>query len=99
MTPTAISKFLFREKHSVTGMTKVLTGKGLIRREPDSKDRRSVNIIVNEEGYKAMQKMFPKAEEINRETLACFDDDELETLMRLLKQFRKHLLKKINEDL
>lgn len=96
MTPTAISKWTFREKHTISAMLHVLDRIGFIRREPNINDARSVNIIVTESGQDATEKMIPVAEEINDKVLSCFDDEQIETLMNLLKQLRKHLFKQID---
>jgi DNA-binding MarR family transcriptional regulator len=98
MTPTAISKWVFRAKHSTTNMLKVLEGSGVIRRVPNRNDGRSVNIVVTSKGLKGRPKMLSAAEQISDEALSCFDDKELITLMNLLKEFRRHLLKKIYDS-
>ena len=95
MTPSAISKWTFRTKQSITAMLHVLENMGFIRREPKEKDNRSVNIVVTEKGQSATKRMIPIAEKINSEILSCFDDEQVKTLMNLLKQLRKHLLKQI----
>lgn len=96
MTPTAISKWTFRAKHSVSSMLHVLEGIGLIRREPNMNDGRSVNIMITEKGWDATEGMIPFAEEVSEGALSCFDDKQIETLMNLLRHFRKHLFKQIN---
>ena len=97
MTPTAISKWMFRAKHSVTGILKVLGEKGLVRREPNAADGRSVNIVITKKGWKSAREMLPVSNKISKEILSCFNDQELEILMDLLKRFRKHILQKIEE--
>jgi DNA-binding MarR family transcriptional regulator len=97
MTPTAISKWLFRSKHSITGMLDALEKLGLIRREANHNDRRSVKILVTDTGWKSTRRMSRAAEEIGRRAVSCFTDEELETLMNLLRKFRKHLLNTLNE--
>jgi DNA-binding MarR family transcriptional regulator len=97
MTPTAISKWTFREKHTISAMLHVLERIGLIRREPNTNDGRSVNIVVTEKGWNSTEKMIPVSEEISYKVLSCFDDEQIETLVNLLKHLRKHLFKQINE--
>jgi DNA-binding MarR family transcriptional regulator len=96
MTPTAISKWTFRAKHTISSMLHVLETIGYIQRESKVNDGRSVNIVIAEQGWRATEKMIPISEEINRKILSCLDDDQIETLMSLLRQLRKHLLKQIN---
>jgi len=92
MSPSKISKWIFRAKHSVTSMLQVLESIGYVKREPDGNDRRSVNIVVTKEGWKSTEKMIPSAEEMNQKILSCLDESQIETLMEILKQIRRHLL-------
>ena len=96
MTPTAISQWTFRAKHTTTAMLHVLQTIGYIRREPKVNDGRSVNIAMTEKGWTATENMIPVSAEINSKVLSCFDDKQIETLMNLLRLFRKHLFKQIN---
>lgn len=96
MTPTAISKWMFRAKQSVTAMLYILEGIGFIQREPSEDDGRSVNIVVTEEGWKATGSMIPIAEELSQRALSCLDEEQIETLVNLLRQLRKHLFKQIS---
>lgn len=93
MTPTAISRWLFRTKHSITSMLERLDEIGLIRRERSTRDGRSVNVTVTAEGWKATKKMIPVVEQVSESSLSCLKDDELEDLMVVLKRLRGHLLK------
>ncbi len=96
MTPTAISKWVFRAKHSVTNMLNVLSAKGFIRRKPSTRDHRSVNIIVTKKGWEENEIVAVFADRVSKEALSCFEDRELETFLFLLKRLRKHLLKKLS---
>jgi len=96
MKPTDISKWIFRAKQTVTGMLHILESIGFIRREPSGNDGRSVDMVVTEQGRKATERMIPIAEEISQRALSCLDEEQIETLTNLLKQFRKHLFKQIN---
>lgn len=95
MTPTAISRWVFRAKHSVTGILKVLERAGVVRREASAKDRRSVSIVITEKGSNGIPKMMKAAEEISKEALSPFNDEDLQRLMKLLKELRRHLLRKM----
>jgi len=96
MTPTAISKWIFRAKHTITSMLHVLEDMGYIEREANRNDARSVNIIITKKGWEATEKMIPIAEEMGQKAISCFDSEQLETLSSLLRQFRKCLLKQID---
>jgi len=96
MTPTAISKWIFRAKHSITRLLHFFESIGFIRREPSRRDGRSVHITVTEKGWEATERMTPIAEDLSQKAISCFDDKQLEILMNLLRHFRKHLFKQIN---
>ena len=96
MTPTAISKWIFRAKHSITRLLHFFENIGFIRRERSSRDGRSVNITVTEKGWEATGRMTPIAEDLSQKAISCFDDKQLEILMNLLRHFRKHLFKQMD---
>ena len=91
MSPSNISKWVFRAKHTVTSMLRVLENIGYVKRELNGDDRRSVNIIVTKKGWKATEMMLPNAQEMGQKILSCLDGKEIENLMDLLKRIRKHL--------
>ena len=74
MTPTAISKWVFRAKHSITNMLKALEDSGVIRRVPNRNDGRSVNIVVTSKGLKGRPKMLSAAEQISDEAYNVVGD-------------------------
>jgi DNA-binding MarR family transcriptional regulator len=92
MTPTEISKWIFRAKHTVTSMLKALENIGYIKRAGNERDRRSVDIVVTEKGWKSTDDMLQIAEEISKEILFSLDEKEIDTLLDILKKIRKHLL-------
>jgi len=95
MTPTAISRWVFRAKHSVTGILKALEKAGAVRREASTADRRSFNVVVTEKGSEGMVRMTKVAEKISKEALSPLNEEDLETLMGLLKELRRHLLRRM----
>lgn len=86
MSPTEISKRVFRTKHSITSMVDTLEKQGLVRREPSPKDRRSINIVVTQEGLKLFDRMLPVGYQIGKKALSCLDDGEVLTLRALLNR-------------
>lgn len=97
MTPTSISKWVFRAKHSVTGIIGALERDGVIRREASPQDGRSVSIVITEKGSEDLARMRGAAEEIGKEALSPLSDEDLESLMKLFKELRRHLLRKMAE--
>lgn len=97
MVPTAIGKWIYRMPRTVTSMLDSLERDGLVRREPNAKDRRSINIVVTQEGWEHTNMLIPKTEEINRKALSCLSEDEIDTLSSILKKLRSHLLTEIEK--
>lgn len=99
MVPTAISKWVYRTPRTVTSMLDSLERNGLVCRESNSKDRRSINAVVTEKGWDEVSKMIPVIEEIDRRVLSSLSEDELNTLSSILKKLRRHLLSEIEKTL
>jgi len=95
MSPSNISKWLFRAKHTITSMLGVLEDIGYVKREPNGDDRRSVNIIVTKKGWRATDTMIRNTEEMGQNILSCLDDKEVENLIDSLKQIRRHLFSEL----
>ena len=97
MTPSKISKTMFRAKHTITSMVKILERRGYVRREPSTKDHRSVKIIITEKGWKATTKVKPVADEIVGNILSCYEEEQIDELMIHLNTMKRHLLNQIND--
>ena len=95
MTPTAISKWVYRSPRTITSMLDSLERDGLIKREANKKNRRSTVITVTKKGWDVTKKIVPANEELSQSVLSCLDDKQIETLKVVLKQLRKHLLRQI----
>ena len=75
MTPSAISKWIFRTKYSVTSMIRVLQDMGYVKRKPKKNDHRFADIVVTEKGWKATDMLIPIAEEMSQQILSCLDEE------------------------
>jgi len=95
MSPTELSKRISRTRHSITSMVDTLERQGLVQREPNSKDRRSINITLTLEGRQLFERMEPVGDEISQRALACLNDDEAVILMTLIERIREHLMDQI----
>lgn len=98
MTPTAISKWTYRSPRTITSMLDSLEQDGLIRREPNTKDRRSINAVVTEKGWEHTSKLIPAVDRIDQRALSCLSEDELNTLNNIHKKLRKHVLVEIDKS-
>jgi DNA-binding MarR family transcriptional regulator len=92
MRPTEISNWIFRAKHTVTSMLKALENVGYVKRIANESDRRSVDILVTEKGWRSTDNMLPIAEDISKKILSCLDEKEIDTLLDILRKIRKHSL-------
>lgn len=105
-----IARKLGTTKQSVKQLITLIENKGYIKTVPSSKDKRSLNVMVTEEGIKVMV----KCSEIGIYFLAAlfkdFSSSEIETLWKLLKKlyrydgeeqdgFEEEGVLEINEDL
>ena len=97
MTPSEIAESVFREKNSVTAVINTLERQGAVRREPSANDRRSVKVIITDEGWKDANRLNPIAQEISREGLSCLDKEQIEVLMDMMRTIRESLLPKISK--
>jgi DNA-binding MarR family transcriptional regulator len=95
MSPTELSKRIFRTRHSITSMVDTLERQGLVQREPNPKDRRSINVTLTPEGRQLFERMVPVGYEISQRALSCLGDDEVVVLKTLLRRVREHLLEQI----
>ena len=98
LSPTELAKYMFRTNHSITSMVDTLEKQGLVRREPNPLDRRSIKITLTPEGWQLMERMLPATYEISQKALDCLDDNEAENLKEVLKRISKHLLELIADQ-
>jgi DNA-binding MarR family transcriptional regulator len=96
MTPSNISKWVFRANNTISSVINTLERKGHVRKEPSKHDGRSFNVVITDEGWKKANQLSPVAQEISREVLSCLDKEEIEALMAMMRKIRNSLLPKIN---
>lgn len=95
MTPSEIAGSVFREKNSVTAVLNTLERQGLIRREPSADDRRSVRVVITDEGWREANHLNPIAQELSREILSCLEKEKTADLINTMRKLRESLLPKI----
>ena len=98
MTPTELSKYVYRSKHSITSLIDTLEGQGLVRREPNPDDRRSIKIYLTPQGRQFFESMMPVGWEITERALSCLSDEQVDTLDSILRRVRKHLLEQLAQS-
>ena len=97
MSPSAISKWLFRSKHAVTSLLHTLEAQGAINEELSIWDQRVKYIKLTEEGRKAVEEVMPTVRMIVESVFSCLDHEEVETLNGILRRLRKQLYKQIDD--
>ena len=91
MTPTEISKWLFRSKHTISATLKVMESKGTVRQRVNTKDYRSKYVSLTEKGLKCAEPIRPMVAAMMETALSSFSEEEIDTLSILLRGLRKHL--------
>jgi DNA-binding MarR family transcriptional regulator len=79
----------------VTAVINTLEKQGVVRREPSSRDRRSVKVVITEKGWKEANRLSPIAQEVSREALSCMDKGQVEDLVGMMRTLRESLMSKL----
>jgi DNA-binding MarR family transcriptional regulator len=90
MTPTALSQWTQRERHSITGMVARMKQEGLVTVEPNSKDARSVLVTLTDKGRQVLDRSRPAAVAITEQMMTSLDDKQLADLEISLKVMREN---------
>lgn len=89
LTLSELSERMLRVNSNTTAMIDHLDAKGLVRREPDPKDRRAIRVKLTEAGNKLWEEVVPKHDDFIRELLAALTDFETTALIALLEKTEK----------
>ena len=95
MTPSEIAESVFREKNSITAVINTLERQGVVRREPSTDDRRSVRVVITDEGWQEANRLNPIAQELSREALSCMEKQRVEDLIDTMRKIRESLLPRL----
>jgi len=85
-TPAEISRWLFREPHSVSGLLARMEKQGLVRKVKDLERKNLVRVVITEEGQQAYQQS-TKRESIHRimSSLSEEDRQQLRSYLEVLQ--------------
>ena len=89
LTLSELSERMLRVNSNTTAMIDHLEIKGLVRREPDPKDRRATRVKLTEAGTKLWGEIVPKLDDFIRELLSALTDFEATALIALLEKTEK----------
>lgn len=98
MTPTEMSRRVFRSKHTITRAVDSLEAEGLVRRKPIGGDRRVREVRITRKGLDAVIESVPYRRGICDTALSCLSKKQIEELRVILKQLRHHILSQINRS-
>lgn len=83
---------------SITVMIRKLEAEELIIKRQDKKDQRITRIYITEEGRKVAEHMNAVLEQMEKETFANMNEQEIMLLRRLLIQMKENLLNSKKKD-
>ena len=96
MTPTELSKKIFRSKNTISRVIHTLGKHSLITISPVGEDRRKRQVRLTPKGLTAARKLDIDAREPkSREVFGALSQEEIESLIAILVKVRKHTLKLI----
>ena len=95
MTPSQISRSVYRRTNSVTSVINTLERRGAVLRVKSQKDRRSVGIVITNYGWEQANRLTSVNQEISREALSCLDKEQIESLVSIMRTIRRSLLPRI----
>jgi DNA-binding MarR family transcriptional regulator len=89
LTLSELSERMLRVNSNTTAMVDHLEAKGLVKREPDPKDRRVTRVKLTEAGTKLWEEVVPKQDDFIRWLLSALTDFETTALTALLGKIEK----------
>jgi len=98
LTPTELSKWMFRSKNSMTTVIDHMERDGLVRRVRDDRDRRSVRVVATEAGKELFDRVRQPSRELVYGIMSCYDEDKLDHFAEFLRVLRENVLQKLARD-
>jgi DNA-binding MarR family transcriptional regulator len=83
-----LARLLVQEAQSVTSLVDRLENRGLVRRVPDSRDRRVINVQLTGDGESLFGALYPEARQGISEILTALNTRELHSLTESLRKLR-----------
>jgi len=92
-TPAEISRWLFRQPHTVSGLLNRMEKQGLVRKVKDLERKNMIRIVLTEKGEQAYQRS--REVKVVDKILSCLSPKERDSLRTYLKALRKKALEEI----
>jgi DNA-binding MarR family transcriptional regulator len=83
-----LARLLVQEAQSVTSLVDRLESRGLVRRVPDGRDRRVINVQLTADGEALFEQIYPEARQGIAEIFATLNQRELNALTDSLRKLR-----------
>ena len=90
-TPTEISRWLLREKHTVSELLRRMEKQGLVRKTKGLKRKNLVRVILTDKGEEALRQGMMKEKTI-RKIISCLSNEEQDSLRGHLEKLRSKAL-------
>lgn len=88
---TQIANILGKDRPNITRMIDVLETNGYIRREKDENNRRILKVFLTDKGRKKAEIVKPLKDRMNDAQYRGMSDEEIFTLVNLLRRVRKNI--------
>jgi DNA-binding MarR family transcriptional regulator len=99
MSPTEISKKIYRSKNAICHVVSTLESHGLVTTEPADVDRRSVVVRITAKGLALTEKESILARErLGRRIFSIFTDEEITCLNQMFAKLMQHTLQQIDKN-
>ena len=96
---TQIANILGKDRPNITRMIDVLEGKGYIRREKDDNNRRILKVYLTDKGHEKAELAKPIRDKFSKVQYRGFSDEEIATLIKLLRKVRNNFKEEYNLDI
>lgn len=83
-----LARLLVQEAQSVTSLVDRLESRSLVRRVPDSRDRRVINVQLTPEGEALFEQLYPEARQGIADIFSALNQRELHSLTESLRKLR-----------
>ena len=94
--PSRMAQLLFRSKDGITKLTDALESKGYVKRVPNPKDRRAVQVMITRKGLKQLQNGINAGKAFVKDIVSTLSDEEMSDFTGYLKRLRRVIIEKLN---
>jgi DNA-binding MarR family transcriptional regulator len=97
LTPTKLSRLMYRSKHSMTKIIDNLEKQGLVVRDHTGKDRRVTYIKITSDGLNYVLETYSRGELLGPKILSCLTPDEQKQFLNMTERMRNRIVEIMNE--